>query len=231
MPMKRKAILKFFVFAVLLGLSQSGCLVFTLESAPKGRDSFMVQSLAFECNSSKQLYYGYHSSASATITAHTERCIDGIPFEGDEVKLAVGLIPGFAKETVREKPENNFISYSFASVFATPFALGIPIISALIFEPFMSAEPEEKFTMAEMSPVGFCKFKKRKRKTHILDKFQFEYLGRQYNNSQFSQVFANVQKDQKIKIKLLSEPVVFASGERLEGMNDFVGMELETTVK
>ena len=229
--MKRKAILKFFVFAVLLGLSQSGCLVFTLESAPKGRDSFMVQSLAFECNSSKQLYYGYHSSASATITAHTERCIDGIPFEGDEVKLAVGLIPGYAKAKVNEVKNQDPLSYIIATSVGSAFGLGLPIISALIFDPFMTAKYEDEFTMAEMSPVGFCKFKKRKRKTHILDKFQFEYLGRRYNNSQFSQVFANVQKDQKIKIKLLSEPVVIVSGERLEGMNDFVGMELETTVK
>lgn len=211
---------------ILLTVFQSGCLVFTLEGPPEGRDSFVVHSLTFECH---KYYYG---GVAPVLTAAASRCVDGVPFKGEEVKLAIGLIPGYAKSHNRSKGDP--ISYSIASVITTPVALGIPLISALCYEPFMSsksAKYEDENTFAEMSPIGCCKFKKRNEKVLALTSYQVEYNGRRYSNVELERALMHVKKGERVRIKLLSEPTVATSGERIEGMADFVGIELEAVVK
>lgn len=214
---------KLFLLTIFLFFSQYGCIVFTLKSPPEGKASFMVQSLTLKCDKSS-----YNNRIYFSLTAQTERCIDNVPFMGDEVKLAFGLIPGYAKETEREKMDP--IGYIITTTVASSFCLGIPVISALVFEPFMSPKGEEELVGAQLSPIGFCKFKRQKIKEFRLDRFRFEYLGQSYSSNQANEAFANVEKGQKIKIKLLTEPVA-TTGKRLDGMSDFVGVWLETIVK
>ena len=242
---------KVFGIAISLAIAflQCGCINFTLKGVPKGEDSFMVQNLSMRWSEYLQPVYGvcgqdgtmkYQRKLNMYLEAESLRCIDGIPLEDDEVNFAVGLIPGYYGKI--GPGEKDPVSFLIASTLTSAVALGIPVVGALLFEPFMSpAYPSRSPRISWYSPIGFCKYKKIKRQVQRLGNYRYEFRGRIYDvdkNGFCSNDFPGISKGDVVKIKLLSAPsavtTCFNDGSietfDLRGLQDFVGMELESVV-
>jgi len=101
---------------------------------------------------------------------------EGNPIYSDS--LAFGFYPGYY--VWPERDQNRAVAMAFASPIATVCLLGIPLVDALLFEPFL--EPtlgDNVFRYA--SPLGFCKYRAYSRQPRRLTGYSLEYDGVRYD--------------------------------------------------
>lgn len=208
---------KAIVVTILLGFL-AGCMNFTLNDVPQGKESYVVEGLTFAA-----------TPYCCTMTATSARCIDGVPVEKDEERLAFGFFPSYECWNKCWHTDNT-VGGALTTIFVPPFILGLPYVGALFFEPFVEPAPHSYgiHTINRMSPIGFCKYKKLKVHTEILEGYTIEYNGKQlYIQPGQGGMFRipNLKKGEKVKIKLISLPDHLA-----DLFKDFIGVEFESVV-